>query len=306
MRGSGSDAKVEYSADPDEDPEEGNDTWKKLAGSSVTSHPDTCDAYGNLWDYNGTEVDVVDTAGAAEELVKLFPANTRNAVFYTAQKGYINMAQIVYITGSDGVEHRTMFAMSYSISGRTSQMSTDWGMYLYHLSKYPTEELLAQDAIGYNGIKNLIIELDSSAERCQTLLKLCRMAYGTDSGTIYVDNGVGSLYGRFSLKLRAQKPNPYFDPTQPESVNNKRYLEIDDENLQQRGLTDTFYKEYSYWVRNARICKRTVRMTLANLLKIDKTKKVKIGDVTGFVRKIQYTVSKKSGLGMATFEIMYI
>jgi hypothetical protein len=304
MRGSGSDAYVDYSADPDD--QEGNDTWEKVAGSSVTSHPDTCDSYGNLWDYNGTQVDVVDTAGAAQELAKLFPAGTRNAAFHTTQKGYIDHAQIVYIKGSDGVEHRTMFAMSYSISGRTSQMSTDWGMYLYHLSQYPTEELLAQDAIGYDGIKNLIIELDSSAERAQTLVKLCKMAYGTDTGTIYVDNGVGSLYGRFSLKLRAQKPNPYFDPKQEEGPDNRRYLEIEDENLRQRGLADVFYKEYSYWMRNARVCKRTVHMTLADLLKIDKTKKVKIGDVTGFIRKIQYTVSKKSGLGMATFEIMYI
>jgi hypothetical protein len=59
-------------------------------------------------------------------------------------------------------------------------------------------------------------------------------------------------------------------------------------------------------MRNARICKRKVPMTLADLLKIDKTKKVKIADITGFIRKIQYTVSKKSGLGMVTFEIMYI
>lgn len=172
MRGSGADMSVDYSADPDDG--EGNDTWDLEPGDSVASHPDTCDSYGNLWDYNGQQP------------------------------------------------------------------------------------------------------------------------------------GPGYLEDRISLKLRAEKPNPYFDPNQAESSENPRYLSIENEDLQRRGLIDTCYKEYSYWVRNARICRRTVHITLADLLKIDKTKRVQIADVTGFIRKIQYTVDKKQGLGMVEFEIMYI
>ena len=112
--------------------------------------------------------------------------------------------------------------------------------------------------------------------------------------------------GRFALKLRAEKPNPYFDASQPESDTNRRYLEITNRGLRQRGLADQFYKEYSYWIRNARIVKRTVRMTLAQLLTIDKTKRVRVGDVTGFIRKMQYSVSNQTGLGNVTMEIMYI
>lgn len=118
--------------------------------------------------------------------------------------------------------------------------------------------------------------------------------------------GPGSKEGRFSLKLRAEKLNPYYDSRQPERDDNPKYLRIENEDLRQRGLTDTFYKEYSYWVRNARICKRKVHMTLAELLKIDKTKRVHIADITGFIRKRQYSVNKKTGLGMVEFEIMYI
>lgn len=118
--------------------------------------------------------------------------------------------------------------------------------------------------------------------------------------------GPGSKEGRFSLKLRAEKPNPYFDPKQPESDSNRRYLEITNKNLRQRGLADQFYKEYSYWIRNARIVKRTVRMTLAQLITIDKTKRVRVGDVTGFIRKMQYSVSNETGLGNVVMEIMYI
>ena len=91
-----------------------------------------------------------------------------------------------------------------------------------------------------------------------------------------------------------------------ESSYNRRYLPITNENLRRRGLCDQFYKEYSYWIRNARIVKRTVRMELAQLLTIDKTKRGTVGDVTGFIRKMQYRVSNKTGLGEVTMEIMYI
>lgn len=120
------------------------------------------------------------------------------------------------------------------------------------------------------------------------------------------NNGIGSIDGRFSLKLRAEKPNPYFDPTKAESNTNRRYLKITNEGLRGRGLCDQFYKEYSYWIRNARVWEGTVRMELAQLLTIDKTKRVTVGDVTGFIRKMQYSVSNKTGLGEVTMEIMYI
>ena len=179
MRGSGSDAYVKYEADPDD--QEGNDTWEVMAGTNVTSHPDTCDNYGRIFDY---------TADGQED-----PQDTT---------------------------------------------------------------------------------------------------------------------GRFSLKLRAEKPNPDFDPSKEESETNKRYLEVLDEDgklntkLSRRGLADQFYKEYSYWIRNARIDNVTVNMTLAQLLGIDKTKRVKVGDTTGFIRKMQYSVSKNTGLGMVAMEILYI
>ena len=121
------------------------------------------------------------------------------------------------------------------------------------------------------------------------------------------DEDIGSRDGRISLKLRAEKPNPNYDSTQPENnTTNRRYLEITNPNLRGRGLCDQFYKEYSYWIRNARIVKRTVRMELAQLLAIDKAVRVTVGDVTGFIRKMQYSVSNKTGLGNVTMEIMYI
>jgi len=46
-------------------------------------------------------------------------------------------------------------------------------------------------------------------------------------------------------------------------------------------------------------------MELAQLLTIDKTKRVCIGDVTGFIRKKQFSVSNETGLENAVLEIMY-
>lgn len=139
--------------------------------------------------------------------------------------------------------------------------------------------------------------------------------YGNEWDYNGSQEGIGSRDGRISLKLRAEKPNPYFnpklpethyDPDHPELNTNPRYLHITNPNLQGRGLCDQFYKEYSYWLRNARIIEIPVRMTLAQLRQIDKTKQVKVGDVTGFIRKIEYQVSNKTGLGEAKLEVMYI
>lgn len=172
MRGSGSDAKVDYSRDTDEN--EGNDTWEVRPGSSATAHPDTCDDYGQQWDYNGRE------------------------------------------------------------------------------------------------------------------------------------EGVGSLEGRVSLKLRAEKPNPDFDPSQPESDTNRRYLEITDPLNQRRGLMDQFHTEESFWWRNARVAKQPCKMEIATLKSIDLMKRVRIGDITGFVKRMTVPISIKTGLGTVEVEEYYL
>lgn len=119
--------------------------------------------------------------------------------------------------------------------------------------------------------------------------------------------GIGDTDGRVSLKLRAEKPNPYFNPNQEENdTTNRRYLEITSQNLRQRGLCDKFYKAYSYWVRNARIAVIETRMTVAQYLAIDTTKKISVGDITGLIRKRQFTVRNDTGMGNVTMEIMYI
>lgn len=295
MRGSGGDMYVDYSADPDDGEE--NDTWEISPGSSVTAHPDTCDSYGQEWDYNGGVAPGTTAPQAERELLDMFPNS--NAPFSSQRQGYITGAEIIQLNG-----HDVLFVIRRSISG-TSYPDAP---YLQYLSQDSTSafDIRRKDA---DGGQRLIVETDSSSARRETLLDLCAIAYGgatAETEEEQADNGIGEREGRISLKLRAEKPNPYFDPTQPESAGNRRYLQIDNESLRGRGLADKFYKEYSYWVRNARTDRMTVRMELAQLMAIDKTKKVEVGDITGFVRKIQYPVSKKTGIGDVTMEIMYI
>ena len=407
MRGSGSDAHVSYSDDSD-DPE--NDTWDIVPGSNVTAHPDTCDSYGRQWDYD-TE-----------------PAGRTIEAMYLREAGWP-------VSGGDN----ELVSYSYHYNFNTPDG-------VYDLLLTPIKDLSQQA----RSVRSLVLtrtELESyvqnlwdehgehfvTADHGQHIL----LAKRVDGTTFY-------SAGRVSLKLRAEKPNPYFDLTLPNMITTKadagramtsiyttancdlltrpkvsgatmraagwdvpedsystvygvtesimysdgtihnilwtpietnghvltmnelmiytnifngkqldnlatldtkhlildidttelraetlhklqtlyyaepgesvqgvyieplRYLEITTTGLQGRGLCDTFYKEYSYWIRNARIVKRTVRMELAQLLTIDKTKKVRVGDITGYIRKIQYTISNKTGLGTVTMEIMYI
>ena len=311
MRGSGSDARVEYKGDPDD--LEGNDTWEIEPGSSVTAHPDTCDCYGNEWDYNGSVL--VDSGdGAVSQLLQLFPDSNIDLIHSSGStrrnaQTYISGAAVRSVTDSNGGKVALLFAITLGPNAETVLYRGTFRDFLNYAEKFngmTRQEMRAFDASpdGWG----LLVETDSSNERFHTMLELQRRAfyYGEEQKPEYIDNGIGSRYGRFSLKLRAEKPNPKFDPGREEGEDNRRYLAITNENLRGRGLADQFYKEYSYWVRNARIAKRTVRMELAQLLAIDKTVRVRVGDITGFIRKMQYSVSNQTGLGMVTMEILYI
>lgn len=304
MRGSGSDAYVNYTGDPDD--EEGNDTWDVVPGSNATAHPDTCDSYGNLWDYNGgTKYMTAEDAIAA--MPKLWPDSNvdlihSNGTTLRTSKNYIVMTVIRYTKDSTGDTVALMFETLLADGTKTYKgTTTELQFYAKRMEGMTKEQMFAYDKENHN----ILIEYKSSNERASTILALQRLAFN-NGPAVYIDNGVGIKNGRFSLKLRAEKLNPYYVKGSTDPKTKDQYLSIDNDNLKGRGLMDQFYKEYSYWVRNSRIAKLTVNMELAQFLAIDKTKRVKIGSYQGFIKKMEFTVSNKTGLGMVTIELMYI
>lgn len=108
------------------------------------------------------------------------------------------------------------------------------------------------------------------------------------------ESGGVSQEGRFSLKLRAEKPNP-----------EGGFYPITNVDAQRRGLFDKFYTEYAYFVVNRKIVKMVCRMEMADVLNIDWTKRYKIGDYTGFINKYSYTVDS-TGMSDVTIEMYYV
>ncbi len=204
------------------------------------------------------------------------------------------------VTDNEGKSHAILMAGA-TLNDGLLMPSAFRVQYIESLKGKTVEQMIAWDK--QQG--NYIIEVDSSRERAQTLLALQKLAYANGE-PVTVSGGTDVREGRFSLKLRAEKPNPNFNSSKEESDANPRYLTIADPNLRGRGLCDRFYKEYSYWVRNARVVKKTVKMSLSQFLTIDKTKRVHIDDITGFIKKMQFKVSKNDGFGFVDMEIMYI
>ena len=348
MRGSGDGTigpKIDYS--PDTKDGEGNDSWELTPGAKAAAHSDTCDDYGNTWNYSpsveytGLEYGdkLLTDAGCQNQcdlknrmgpsplgldiygIIDTYYSGTGSALIIITDSGYYACDGVVSDIGrvdhkirlccvkSDGtlqVHHAILAYFSYLQNGSSGDTS-------------PTnlDEILSRDRTGATVsygtgqsvfLQNMIIAADfTDPDNIQVLTSACSaFLLGEETMSYVKPEGEISQDSRFSLKLRAEKPNPYFDPTQPESAENRRYLEITTPGLRRRGLADRFYKEYSYWVRNARIAKVTARIGLAELMAIDKTKRVRIGDITGFIKKMQYSVSQKTGLGNVSMEIWYL
>lgn len=324
MRGSGSDASIKYSDDLEEN--EGNETWDIIQGSNAYAHSDTCDDNGTEWDYIG-EVEgytgyeygdmLLSTFGCQDicnlkELKGPLPTSGRiigvlpsygydehPELNILTDEGYYAVESV--ITDASGIEH-TVWLSCVSRDGVLHRCDNveDHILYLQEGSDdtppADANEIIARE----NSLQDLrLIAVDPKTD-ISILHSVCNYYLKGDAVVhSYFDD-------RVSLKLRAEKPNPYFDPSKPESQSNKKYLEITNQALKHRGLADRFYKEYSYWVRNARIAMMSLQMEIATLLGIDMTVRQQIGDITGFIKKMKLTVNNKKGMSNVDTEVWYL
>lgn len=335
MRGSGNGdegVSVAYSDDMTEG--EGNNTWELQPGAIANAHSDLCNDDSTLWDYRPRQTVNGNTYG--DYIISTnngIPANIRGKKGPVPSGLDIDAIIDTYYSadGSDlfiATEHGYYF-IDYSLTCRDGNTYALWLCCVYNggLQSYTFMEnyfhKLCWGAIGTEIESMRAADLAEILSRDEyglivfatpvavphTVLQEASQCYleGNDGSHRMPTEGQSVQSGRISLKLRAEKPNPFFDPEQPENdTTNRRYLEITNPNLRKRGLMDQFHKEESYWWRNAKIANMSCRMGIAELKSIDKTVRQKIGDVTGFVKKLQYTVHITKGMGMVNTELWYL
>ena len=108
---------------------------------------------------------------AAQLLAEMF--TNSNAAFYDESIGYINGAEIKQVTDSDNITHNMLVVTSYTDLSLTG-IDEEEG----DLSIYDAEGIMSYDY----STGQYIVELDSTQERCDTLLDLCSIAYGSGQG----------------------------------------------------------------------------------------------------------------------------
>ena len=313
---------------------EGNDTWELQPGAIASAHSDLCNEDAELWDYrprqtvNGNRYGdyIIDINGGIHANIhgKKGPApsgmDTLAIIdtYYTADGSelFIATEQGYYfidysLTCRDGNTYSLWLCCVYNGSLQTFTFMENyfhklcWGVIgteVESMRAADLTEILSRDEY------SLIVFATREAVP-YTVLQEASQCYLEGDGGSYRIPAEGSTVqsGRISLKLRAEKPNPFFNPSLPENnTTNRRYLEITNPNLRRRGLIDQFHKEESYWWRNAKTANLKCGMGIAELMGIDKTVRQHIGDVTGFVKKLEYDISLQDGLGDVNAEVWYL
>lgn len=183
---------------------EGNSRWALTPGN-YASHSDTCDEYGRQWDYNGTRSGLQDGASGDPAIAALlrseFSQSNADLANRTAQTALINDTIIFNIPDNNGVAHPILLAQI---------RDNGWYVNIYELGIYASEHLdgkSVEDMLSTdNALLGIIVDVDTTEARQSRLSEL----------QYQLIHGNGAPSGRFSLCLRAEKPNPNFDPSRPE------------------------------------------------------------------------------------------
>lgn len=218
MRGSGSDAYVNYSDDPDDG--EGNRTWNIVPGSSTTAHPDTCDSYGNEWMYS----DGIRGAGNILEKIGIDPSFVSR--WRVCDPDTLDIGTYgFYPPYNSGGSYANIFCQDNVVIGERHVMVTpicsDGEILTYDQYNSYVDELkriynTTDSALSYDERMRIVKAVDY-----RDLLVSWSGNYPEDVfykvWNYVLDNvAPASSLGAISLKLRAEKPNPYFNPNLPE------------------------------------------------------------------------------------------
>lgn len=353
MRGSGPYASFEY-FNQNYDNEQG-EMWMDIAGDDAEFTFDNIDEYGKSYDYNGvgssiTKDQMTITKGEAEAYIHQYFSNSNANLVSSNRKVSGEAMRLKGWTECTG-DYATVFSITKTHNDYDYLLTPirDDGTILtpselddYFKKMYMTAAATVDDIVvtaDKNNQKLVIGRYDNvnnhllSNTYATFLHELHDVYYG--NGTIVHVPYINILGHDFeddynfpiSLRLRAEKENPGYDPTCSKKgysysvdangnslvtlkngtvVPNTRFFPINGSNSAGRGLGDRFYKEYAYWVLNRKILNMEVDATAAVLTGIDMTKKYRIGGVEGFIKDYSYTIDMKEGISNAKINLYYI
>lgn len=232
------------------------------------------------------------------------------ATYYSSSKWYTvspgKEAEVLYTPITDKGNVNTKSYCESRLQAFSESVTS--GYDIIHIEKELSDETFALPMI--IGIYDSPQEADLYAK----LLHVLGEVYYDDSANIeqvaYVPIK-GKTSKSLSLKLKAEKKNPYYDPATKTCSRYQELTDLDtgyfqvDPQCARRGLFDNFYEEYAYWVVNRRIAHITAVIELAELVGIDFTKKYKFGEYVGFIKSISYSISK-DGLSPVDIELYYL
>lgn len=319
MRGSGADAQY-VMAGTDED---GNEQWDVIPGTNSAFTSDSITADGDTFDYNGTrpgnaDIDIASGIYDAKgkSAISLLNSAFGTSLSYDREHLYIG-SKIRVLYKNFNYSYDRMYVepvrlLHCAYLSRTFLILNPGG----YASKRAEYSKILSDVLAY-------AETESDARRMLGGLYVASYAYQSSEADnamskwiSYSDLGV---YGveRISLKLKAEKKNPYngasesspkygktSDPYK-DKTDQDGYFTASGSLSKQRGIYDRFYKLYSLWLMERKKAYIEVETEIAELINIDFTRKYRIGDIVGFINKLSYTVSSE-GVSNVVIEMYYL
>lgn len=302
---------------------EGNDNWIILSGEGAF-HFDSVDDYGNVFDGSRVvkEEKVYTKEEAKDEILNLFSSSNANLIVFTRKVSWEKMNAAgwdtevgsisTYFSSSVGLQDNNgifEFIVTPILDDGTVLTREQLNNYLAQLEGMVSsnQSILDLDAKYKKIIIGKYSSISSAEDYAEMLHQLGAVWYGDDaSGIVLVDTVVySSPDDTFSLRLRAEKPNPDFNPDVPESPENPRWLPVRDD-LARRGIYDKFYAEYAYFTTHRKTAVLSCTLTLAQILNFDFSKRYRFGVYVGFINRMSYSINSANGLSDVSIELYYI
>lgn len=322
MRGPGGDGGVVIIEDNADD--EGNAKCATVAGK-FASHFDTMDNFGNMFDYNGNGFCTTKDE-AAIHISNEFPNSNADLLSPSRRVSSDTMKEKYPSFGDD---YATVYSMTYTINGKYYLFTpiTNEGFVFSEREMNSYIDTLKQSSSIWEQDKNsrkLLIGVyptNSEADKYAIFLHSLHAIYyaleGEEPEPVEVPNGSGwNKNDLISLRIRAEKPNPQYNPDKPETdicsngYPNTRFLPVTNELAKKRGLFDKFYKSFAYFELHKRKARYEIEdISIEELRSIGmhmEERKYRIADTIGLFDSVELSIDIDEGLEDVVMEMYYL